>query len=67
MVKEYYIAGMRDSIKHTIARWIKGDIAEEECNAIIDAKLNELMTEAKTDVYNNLIEGVRKLGGMNNE
>lgn len=65
MIKEYYLAGIRDSVKHTVARWIKGEITQEVCNAIIDAKLNSVVNETKDNVYSDVCKQIQ--GGMCNE
>lgn len=65
MIKEYYIAGVRDSIVMQVQKYAEGKLTEEAMRAIIDAKLTQLVNNTKQDVYNQICNHLQ--GGTINE
>lgn len=61
MIKEYYLAGVRDSIVMQVQKQAEGKLTEEAMRAIIDAKLQQVVNETRQDVYNTLVENIKKL------
>lgn len=61
MIKEYYLAGVRDSIVMQVQKQAEGKLTEEAMRAIIDAKLQQVVNETRQDVYNTLVENIQKL------